>query len=90
MTLTILRYTRHSQQGERERRDYTQTISDVIRTDQKKVFFKYRDALKPRNLNREVAREHCTSISYNFQSAKDKTGRRILTNIHPKQPKKRH
>ena len=27
----------------------------------KKNFFAYRDALKPQNLNREVAREHCIS-----------------------------
>ena len=38
-TLTTLRYTRHNEQGEREWRDYAQTISDVIRRQSKKKFF---------------------------------------------------
>ena len=35
----------------------------MIRSQSKKIVLKYRDALKPRNLNREVAREHCSGRS---------------------------
>ena len=54
-TITTLKYTRHSYQGEQESRDYAQAIK-------KNFFFKYRDALKPRNLNRQVARKHCINV----------------------------